>query len=76
MINFFLRIWFIYMTNNDNSLIYTSSKKKKINKNIFIIKISMKSQYIDQWYILFNEERNIIYKHIIIQIWFNTYYMK
>lgn len=61
------------MTNNDNSLIYTSSKKKKINKNIFIIKISMKSQYIDQWYILFNEERNIIYKHIIIQIWFDTY---
>lgn len=56
------------MTNNDNSLIYTSSKKKKINKNIFIIKISMKSQYIDQWYILFNEKRNIIYKHIIIQI--------
>lgn len=61
------------MTNNDNSLIYTSSKKKKINKNIFIIKISMKNQYIDQWYILFNEERNIIYKHIIIQIWFDTY---
>lgn len=61
------------MTNNDNSLIYTSSKKKKINKNIFIIKISMKSQYIDQWYILFNEKRNIIYKHIIIQIWFDTY---
>lgn len=38
------------MTNNDNSLIYIlSKKKKKINKNI-LIKISMKSQYIDQWY--------------------------
>lgn len=37
------------MTNNDNSLIYILNKKKKINKNV-LIKISMKSQYIDQWY--------------------------